>query len=192
MRTCIGRRSAVLIVTLVSAAALGAQSQAPYRDASRPVDARVADLISRMTLEEKVAQLQGLWQRKTAMQDATGRFLPAGAASLLAHGAPRLRAPHAGARRADDRYLHTGARVDRSPHATRGRARTFRGDGGDQLDNGDDRAARRGGAMTPSPSDTFTFGLWTVGNRGRDPCDAASTPVPRANRVRRRLEPPYP
>ena len=24
-------------------------------------------------------------------------------------------------------------------------------------------------AFTPTPDDRFTFGLWTVGNRGRDP-----------------------
>ena len=34
---------------------------ARYRDASLPVDARVADLLARMTLEEKIAQLGSLW-----------------------------------------------------------------------------------------------------------------------------------
>jgi beta-xylosidase len=38
-----------------------ATSPAPWRDASRPVDERVADLLSRMTLREKVAQLYGVW-----------------------------------------------------------------------------------------------------------------------------------
>jgi len=28
---------------------------------------------------------------------------------------------------------------------------------------------RRDGRFDPTPSDKFTFGLWTVGNRGRDP-----------------------
>jgi hypothetical protein len=32
-----------------------------YRDPSRPIAERVADLIDRMTLEEKVAQLCGCW-----------------------------------------------------------------------------------------------------------------------------------
>ena len=32
---------------------------APYRDASAPVDERVEDLLGRMTLDEKVAQLTG-------------------------------------------------------------------------------------------------------------------------------------
>jgi beta-glucosidase len=34
---------------------------APYRDASRPVDERVADLLARMTRAEKVAQLGSFW-----------------------------------------------------------------------------------------------------------------------------------
>lgn len=32
-----------------------------YKDASRPVEERVADLLSRMTLEEKFAQMHGYW-----------------------------------------------------------------------------------------------------------------------------------
>jgi beta-glucosidase len=37
------------------------QLKAPYRDASLPVKKRVDDLLVRMTTEEKVAQLMGLW-----------------------------------------------------------------------------------------------------------------------------------
>lgn len=33
----------------------------PYRDPARPVEARVADLLARMTIEEKVAQLGSVW-----------------------------------------------------------------------------------------------------------------------------------
>src|SRR3712207_870207 len=36
---------------------------APYRDATRPVDERVEDLLGRMSLTEKVAQLGGAWFR---------------------------------------------------------------------------------------------------------------------------------
>ncbi len=32
-----------------------------YKDASKPIPARVADLVGRMTLEEKVAQLESRW-----------------------------------------------------------------------------------------------------------------------------------
>ncbi len=36
-------------------------SQLPYKDASLPIEQRVADLLSRMTLEEKVAQIYQIW-----------------------------------------------------------------------------------------------------------------------------------
>ncbi|HEX7951229.1 MAG TPA: glycoside hydrolase family 3 N-terminal domain-containing protein [Candidatus Limnocylindrales bacterium] len=35
--------------------------QSPYRDATRPIDERVSDLLARMTIEEKVAQLGSVW-----------------------------------------------------------------------------------------------------------------------------------
>ncbi len=45
----------------------GVTAAPPYRDPSRSVDARVADLLARMTLEEKAAQMVGVWQLKTQM-----------------------------------------------------------------------------------------------------------------------------
>ena len=48
---------------------------APYRDASRPVEERVEDLLGRMTLEEKAGQLYGM--------GLIGGFLPAIRASRL-------------------------------------------------------------------------------------------------------------
>ena len=38
-----------------------ATTEIPYRDATLPIDARVADLLIRMTLEEKIAQLGSVW-----------------------------------------------------------------------------------------------------------------------------------
>lgn len=67
------------LMTAVSAAVLScgltaglASSQAAssfaYQNAALPVNARVDDLISRMTLEEKLAQLQTLWHQRRAME----------------------------------------------------------------------------------------------------------------------------
>src|SRR5688572_128208 len=41
-----------------------AAQQLPFRDPKLPVEERVSDLLSRMTLEEKVAQTMCLWMEK--------------------------------------------------------------------------------------------------------------------------------
>ena len=59
----------------------------PYRNAALSPTERTADLISRMTLEEKVAQMVCLWQqRPAALIDENGRF---DAAKARAHAANR-------------------------------------------------------------------------------------------------------
>jgi beta-glucosidase len=46
-----------------------------YRDPRRPLAERVDDLVVRMTLEEKAAQMLCVWQQKTeALVDASGGF----------------------------------------------------------------------------------------------------------------------
>ena len=45
-----------------------------YKDASLPIADRVADLLPRMTLEEKVYQLTGGWDSKIEVVDPTGTF----------------------------------------------------------------------------------------------------------------------
>jgi beta-glucosidase len=79
----------VLLFTLHAAA----QDIPAYRNSALPVEQRVADLLSRMTLEEKVAQLQGNWQNPASRQDASqtflgpkGVFLPERAAVVLKEG----------------------------------------------------------------------------------------------------------
>jgi beta-glucosidase len=73
---------------LAAAATLSAaaQSTPPYKDASLPVERRLDDLLTRMTLEEKVAQTLAVWQQKRGLADASGNFDPAKAASILQHG----------------------------------------------------------------------------------------------------------
>ena len=57
-----------------------------YKDASQPIDVRVNDLLSRMTLEEKVSQMLCLWHDKNKMLDAAGKFDAKKAAALLPSG----------------------------------------------------------------------------------------------------------
>jgi beta-glucosidase len=82
------------VLTLGLSALLAAQDPAPlYRMPAAPIDARVADLLGRMTLEEKLAQLQGVWNRKREIQDAAGRFDPARARALIGLGIGEVARP---------------------------------------------------------------------------------------------------
>jgi len=66
---------------------------APYHDAKLPVEQRVADLLPRMTLEEKVAQSEVAWQNRQSFKDPQGFFVdengafnPGRAAMILKNG----------------------------------------------------------------------------------------------------------
>jgi beta-glucosidase len=63
-----------------------AAASSPYKDAALPVEKRVDDLLGRMTLEEKIAQMQCTWQAKTEIQDAKGEFSAAKAQKTWPHG----------------------------------------------------------------------------------------------------------
>ncbi|MBI5960479.1 MAG: glycoside hydrolase family 3 C-terminal domain-containing protein [Chloroflexi bacterium] len=55
-----------------------------YKDSTRSIDERVADLLSQMSLDEKIAQLAGVWI--TDMIDSQRAFLPDKAAGKIPHG----------------------------------------------------------------------------------------------------------
>src|SRR6185503_1339522 len=63
-----------------------------YKNPRLPVERRVADLLARMTLEEKVAQLTCLWGARPQVNPQTdfatdrGAFDPAKAAEVMKHG----------------------------------------------------------------------------------------------------------
>ncbi len=61
------------------------RSDAPqYKDASLPIPDRVADLLPRMTLEEKVDQLKWDWQQRVGVVDPTGTYTAESARKTLA------------------------------------------------------------------------------------------------------------
>ncbi|RMH59144.1 MAG: beta-glucosidase [Bacteroidetes bacterium] len=65
----------------------GFEDRPLYRDARQPAEARVQDLLARMTLEEKAAQMQCVWNEKaTTLVDADGRFDPDKARAAFADG----------------------------------------------------------------------------------------------------------
>ncbi|WP_457356322.1 glycoside hydrolase family 3 N-terminal domain-containing protein [Roseateles sp. P5_D6] len=74
--------------------AVAAQSDQPlYKQASAGVAVRVKDLLSRMTLEEKVAQTMCIWIGKNRVQNERGDFDAAQAAQALPHGLGMLARP---------------------------------------------------------------------------------------------------
>ena len=90
----------VLLAALAALSAAKAQNAPPYRDAKLPVEQRVTDLLSRMTLEEKIAQLQGAWENKQFFSDPqalfvdeNGKFLPDRAAVLMKNGLGEISRP---------------------------------------------------------------------------------------------------
>jgi len=85
-------RHAVLALPLVLLAA-GPADRPLYKDPSQPVERRVADLLGRMTLEEKVAQTLAVWKRKERITDEEGRFAPARAAEVLGNGIGQIARP---------------------------------------------------------------------------------------------------
>ena len=74
-----------------------------YRNPKLPVEQRVADLLARMTLDEKVAQMEGAWENKdfhkdpqTMFVDEKGNFLPERAAVLMKDGLGQISRPSEG------------------------------------------------------------------------------------------------
>jgi beta-glucosidase len=76
------------------------QDTPAYRNLKLPVEQRLADLLARMTLEEKVAQIEGVWENPAFMRtpesrfvDDQGAFLPDHAAVLLKDGIGQMSRP---------------------------------------------------------------------------------------------------
>ena len=57
-----------------------------YKDASQPTDQRIKDLLSRMTIDEKVAQMVCVWQSKSEFLDKQGNLLPKALKKAHPHG----------------------------------------------------------------------------------------------------------
>ena len=77
-------------IALTAATATGALAKAketlPYKNPGLSTEARVADLLGRMTLEEKVAQMECVWQKKGDIQDPDGKFNPKKASQVWPNG----------------------------------------------------------------------------------------------------------
>ena len=104
-----------VISGLLPVARMNSQEKIPdYKNSRLPVERRVADLLSRMTLEEKVAQLTCLWQNRPQVKAPTdfpndrGDFSPAKAAEVMKYGIGQIarqrerKGPREGAKFAND------------------------------------------------------------------------------------------
>jgi beta-glucosidase len=66
-----------------------------YKDPKLPLNVRVEDLISRMSLDEKIAQTQCYWSQKTKLYE-NGDFSYAKAKTVLPHGLGQIARPNEG------------------------------------------------------------------------------------------------
>jgi beta-glucosidase len=82
----------VSILAATSAKRAWAASQPLYKNARAPIAARVADLLGRMTLEEKVVQLSAIWQGKEKFLDGL-EFNPAKASAAYPNGIGQITRP---------------------------------------------------------------------------------------------------
>ena len=88
------KRLALLVAASVALPHPASPQDAPlYKDARQPLEVRVADLLGRMTLEEKAAQLQALWIQKSKIYDDAGNFSPEKAQAVMPHGLGQIARP---------------------------------------------------------------------------------------------------
>ena len=85
--------SAMCAALLPLAAAAADAARPLYKDASAPLEQRVQDLLGRMTLAEKIAQITCIWDRKKEILNAQGEFDPAKARAVFADGIGQVARP---------------------------------------------------------------------------------------------------
>jgi len=111
-------KTAAIALSGLLSAAVGAEAQEVDGRSASQIDARVVDLLGRMTLEEKVAQMISLWEDKNDLLDEQGRFVPARARELIPHGIGQVARPSDNFGRTLPGVDPTGAIPSRTPRET--------------------------------------------------------------------------
>jgi beta-glucosidase len=94
--TVITRRklgASLIALSAASGGSAAAQGRPLYKDPRAPVEARIDDLLGRMTLEEKVAQMISIWEHKGRIQTDAGDFSPEKASAAFPHGLGQISRP---------------------------------------------------------------------------------------------------
>jgi beta-glucosidase len=99
---------ATIVASSDSAIAQSIPASATYKNAKAPIEARVEDLLSRMTLEEKIAQIITIWDNKPQIFDAQGEFDPVKMSAKFPDGIGQFARP-------------SDAKGPASPRTTKGR-----------------------------------------------------------------------
>src|SRR3569833_1532690 len=111
---------AASLVCGASASSQPTASTPVYKDPTKPIDVRVQDLLSRMTLDEKVAQLETVWESKAKLQTATGDFSPELASKNFPNGIGGFARPsdYRGVTQSNGAAGASGATVNRDARQT--------------------------------------------------------------------------
>ncbi len=93
-RQALGLLAAGTTVAAMPGVTKAAEATQPplYKNAQAPVDERVKDLLSRMTLEEKVGQMLAIWGSKSEMMEGL-TFVPAKASKAYPAGFGQITRP---------------------------------------------------------------------------------------------------
>ena len=91
-RMLLGWLSSASVLALAPAATFARTAAALYKDARAPIADRVRDLLGRMTLEEKIAQMIALWATKAEVMDGL-TFDPGKASAAYPNGIGQITRP---------------------------------------------------------------------------------------------------